>query len=295
MKELTIFTPTFNRVEFIKRLYNSLLSQSNKNFCWLIVDDGSTDDTDKYIKSIIETNIIDIRYYYQKNRGKYVALNKGAELCDTRLFICIDSDDYLDTVAVDTLIHESEKIENNRNCVGIVFPRIMNDNNGQNMCELFKYDLYGNLQSFYEKKYIKGETSILFKSYILKEYSFPEIANENFMSEEVLYNMINLKYNFYFSNKSFCFSEYYDDGLTSNLVKIRWKNPTATLILFQSKAATNISIFRKIQYTSLYLAWRRVNKVRCDKYFNIPFYNYVFCLPLYFYYYFFFRNKKSKI
>ena len=53
MEQVTIFTATFNREKLLSRLYNSLCSQTNKNFIWLIVDDGSTDKTKEYIKEWI--------------------------------------------------------------------------------------------------------------------------------------------------------------------------------------------------------------------------------------------------
>lgn len=70
MQLITIFTPTFNRGYILPELYKSLLSQSNKSFIWLIVDDGSTDNTEELVKSFINDNLITIEYYRQENRGE---------------------------------------------------------------------------------------------------------------------------------------------------------------------------------------------------------------------------------
>ena len=93
LKRLTIFTPTYNRDQLLPKLYASLCQQTNKNFVWSIVDDGSTDGTKSLIREYINENKIDIVYFYQKNSGKYVAHNTGVLRCTTELILCVDSDD----------------------------------------------------------------------------------------------------------------------------------------------------------------------------------------------------------
>ena len=91
--KFTIFTPTYNRADLLKKLYESLKNQSFKNFEWLIVDDGSTDNTCETIQGFQEENIIDIRYIKKENGGKQRAYNVGVENAKGELFICLDSDD----------------------------------------------------------------------------------------------------------------------------------------------------------------------------------------------------------
>ena len=110
MKEITIFTPTYNRLYSMKRLYRSLINQTNKDFIWLIVDDGSTDKTEEYVREWINNNKIEIRYLYQKNQGKQVAHNLAVENCNTDFFICVDSDDYLTNNAVEIMISNKYKV-----------------------------------------------------------------------------------------------------------------------------------------------------------------------------------------
>lgn len=75
---LTIFTPTYNRINELERLYSSLISQTDFRFEWLIVDDGSTDDTENMVVSWLDTSPFPIRYIKQPNSGKHVAHNHGA-------------------------------------------------------------------------------------------------------------------------------------------------------------------------------------------------------------------------
>ena len=83
---LTIFTPTYNRAYILPKLYESLIKQTNKNFIWLIVDDGSDDNTEDIIKKWKEENYIDIEYIKQHNQGKHIAHNTGVDNCKTELF-----------------------------------------------------------------------------------------------------------------------------------------------------------------------------------------------------------------
>ena len=100
-KRLTVFTPAYNREKLLKRLYDSLVNQTCKDFVWLIVDDGSTDDTAERVSCWKEQTADsddwkpEIRYVYQTNAGKHVAINHGIDLIDTCLTFIVDSDDYL--------------------------------------------------------------------------------------------------------------------------------------------------------------------------------------------------------
>ena len=100
---LTIFTPTYNRRELLERAYRSLTEQTRQDFIWLIVDDGSTDGTSEQVQEWIEANQILIRYHVRENGGKMRAHNDGVRLCHTELFLCLDSDDYLGTDAVEQI------------------------------------------------------------------------------------------------------------------------------------------------------------------------------------------------
>ena len=67
MKTLTIFTPTYNRGDILGNAYKSLKKQTNQDFIWLIVDDGSTDKTEDIVEKWIEENTIEIRYIKKEN------------------------------------------------------------------------------------------------------------------------------------------------------------------------------------------------------------------------------------
>lgn len=184
---LTIMTPTYNRAKMLPSLYESLCNQTSNNFIWLIVDDGSIDNTKEVVNSFLKDQKIQIEYYYEVNAGKYVAHNKGVEVCSTELFVCVDSDDILLPQAVEKIENTWKSVKDNY-VGGIVSPKEMDGysyfNNPPKTCKLM--DLYNS-------KYLVGETVLVYKSSLLKEHLFPVIPGEKFMSESVLYNILDQK------------------------------------------------------------------------------------------------------
>ena len=117
---ITVFTPTYNRSYLINELFNSLMSQTYKNFEWLIVDDGSTDDTEQVINKLIEKAEFNIRYFKKENEGKHIAINYGAKRASGEWFFIVDSDDKL---VKDSLLLVSKyclQIEENHKYAGVV-------------------------------------------------------------------------------------------------------------------------------------------------------------------------------
>lgn len=100
---ISVFTPTYNRERTLSRVYDSLMKQSFKEFEWIVIDDGSTDNTEKLINSFIEGATFPIRYYKQENSGKHIAQNKAVDLAEGELFIPLDSDDAITYDALETL------------------------------------------------------------------------------------------------------------------------------------------------------------------------------------------------
>ncbi len=251
--KITIFTPTFNRKDLLARLYNSLRQQINKNFIWLIIDDGSNDETDKYIGLLKEQNEIEIEYIYQENSGKYIAHNKAVRECKTEYFICVDSDDILDKQAVEKLYNyiKGSNIEQDDKTLGVFFPRngIEKKYNNINLNNIkldipdFKYMINKNI-----------ETGILLKTEVLKNNYFPEIKGENFASEEILYINLSKKGKLlYINDNSIYYSEYQEDGLTKNIYNNWKRNFNTSMLLFKlryeflKKYKTSIKIKNRIK------------------------------------------------
>lgn len=248
---LTVFTPTYNRKDKLTQLYDSLKKQTDKEFLWLIVDDGSTDDTKTLVDSFISECVLDIRYVYQQNGGKYKAHNHGVRLCETELFVCVDSDDILLPKAVETTKELWSKIRYDKNLCGIVSPRKLYGEK-----KFINPPEKGTLMNLYNKGHFSADTMLVLKTSILKQYLFPEIDGENFMHECVIYNQIDQKYVLYYYNEFLYVGEYLDDGLTRNMSSIASKNPIATMIVYKNAAAFQNKFIKASREYAMYLAWK---------------------------------------
>jgi len=107
----TLFTPTYNRADKLPRLYDSVKKQTFKDFIWLIIDDGSTDNTKEVVRSFINEGVVNIRYVYKENGGKHTAMKMAWEIVETPYMIDMDSDDELLPDTLRTFEDEWIKIE----------------------------------------------------------------------------------------------------------------------------------------------------------------------------------------
>lgn len=243
-EKLTIFTPTFNRLKLLERLYESLKGQKNKNFIWLIIDDGSTDGTDDFLEKVKIENLIDTKIVKQDNLGKYIAYNRAIELVDSKYFCCVDSDDYLLNNSIEVIFNDLEELEEDK--IGLIYP--------WNKEIVYKVDKCVNIQDFKFVYGINQENTIIFRTKFLKLNRFPENKNEKFMSEEVLYNKLAKNGQFKFVNKVVIRGEYLEDGLTKNIYKLWINNYQNTMILFKSR----------FKYLGNYrLKYRFINRCKC--------------------------------
>lgn len=113
---LTILTPTYNRGEYLERVYNSLVAQTDQNFEWLLIDDGSTDNTEEVVRKLAKKNehAFSFRCYFKPNGGKHTALNYGARYAAGDIVLILDSDDYLTSDAVASVYEYWEQYKHNK-------------------------------------------------------------------------------------------------------------------------------------------------------------------------------------
>ena len=221
-KLLTIFTPTFNRADCLSRLYDSLCRQSESDFEWLIVDDGSTDNTNSLVSTWILDNKISIRYFYQKNAGKSMAHNNGVQKTNTELFFCVDSDD--------TLVEDAVKVisqvwkQHNKNNTGLLLKKF--DLTLKKSVTFIPKDVHeSTLYDAYNSHGLKGDTALVFKTSVINKYEFPHFEGEKFVPESYLYDLIDTNGPLIIVDKSIYNCEYLNDGYTSNMMKLLCNNP----------------------------------------------------------------------
>lgn len=224
---ITIFTPTFNRAYILERLYNSLKKQINYSFEWLIVDDGSTDNTQELVANWLKEDLLfPICYYKKENGGKHRAINFALKRARGDLFFIVDSDDYLAETAVETIIqtYNTLPLKAIKKYVGVAGCK--GYYNGNIVGTTFKGDYIDCLSVEREKYGISGDKAEVFLTRVLKEYPFPEFEGENFVTEATVWDRMALDgYYLRYFNDIIYLCEYLEDGLTQQGLDLYYNNP----------------------------------------------------------------------
>lgn len=251
MNNLTVFTPTYNRAYTLHKCYESLLNQTNKNFIWLIVDDGSTDNTKELVDTWIESNRINIEYFKKENGGKSSAHNKGVELADTELFVCVDSDDYLINNAVEKIINCWQK-NKNRKVSGIV--ALKGRDTGIPLRKFFPYSIEtSTLYNLYNMYGFEGDTMLIFRTEVLKKHLFPLIENEKFIPEAYVYDQIDMEYELIILNEVLYICEYLPDGYTNNFKQVIIENPKGYALFYKQRMKLSHNFYTRYRSSALYV------------------------------------------
>ena len=232
---VTVFTPTYNRAYILGDLYHSLQRQTCMDFEWLIVDDGSADDTKALVASWQgEENPFPIRYVYQENGGKCRAINRGLKEADGRLFFTVDSDDYLTDDAIEKVIRWDGELPADGHFCGYVGNRGVTPTQTPNRLFPGGY-LDGTALDRYDQ--VDGERAFVFYTEIHRKYLYPEFPGEKFLTEAVTWDlMAHDGYKMRFYNDIIWIWEYKDDGLTRAGYRVFLENPQGTGLFFRQKA-----------------------------------------------------------
>lgn len=232
---VTVFTPTYNRAYILGDLYHSLQRQTCMDFEWLIVDDGSADDTKALVASWQgEENPFPIRYVYQENGGKCRAINRGLKEADGRLFFTVDSDDYLTDDAIEKVIRWEGELPKDGHFCGYVGNRGTTPTQTPNRLFPGGY-LDGTALDRYDQ--VDGERAFVFYTEIHRKYLYPEFPGEKFLTEAVTWDlMAHDGYKMRFYNDIIWIWEYKDDGLTRAGYRVFLENPQGTGLFFRQKA-----------------------------------------------------------
>lgn len=224
MPTLTILTPVYNRINYIKRLFSSLIQQTNSDFQWLVIDDGSTDGTDRWFKNLnFRDYKFNVDYFYKKNGGKHTAINFSQPYIKGKYIIIVDSDDILVPCAVNEIIKYWHKYSSFKNIGSIVFQR-----GDINTKEAFDQNIKGEYISTIAKEINKGmhgDHCETFRSDLFQSCKFPVYENENFVAEGAMWYRITKGWNVVYVNKVIYLAKYLKNGLTLSVRKLRITNP----------------------------------------------------------------------
>lgn len=241
---ITVYTPTYNRAYCLHQLYESLLrqTQSYDDFEWLVVDDGSTDNTEELLKKWISDAPFKITYYKQINEGKMAKLNFIHKTIDTELCMCVDSDDYLTDDALEIIFQRWISIKDKTGIVGLVGLDVYK--NGNVVGTEFPKDLEKIKFRDFEKHGVKGDKKFVYKTSIISSYpQYPSFDGEKFPAPGYLYRLIDVDYDLHIINRQLCVVEYLEDGLSKNKYSQFKKAPNSFMFYRQERMrlATNFS------------------------------------------------------
>lgn len=254
---LTIFTPAYNRRYRLNALYESLCRQTDKDFEWVIVDDGSTDDTESLVNEFIEENKLDIVFHRQENGGKHRAINKGVSMARGKMFFIVDSDDFLPDNSVERIRYYSEQIMDDDRFGGICGLKcLFNGKIVGTDTSLLPNPLDCSSLEYRFKYKVRGDRAEVFKLSVLKDYPFPEIEGEKFCTEALVFNRIAKNYLLRYFPENIYFCEYLPDGLSASSVRIRANNPKAAVLYYKELIKNDIGLIQKLKTAINYFRFR---------------------------------------
>lgn len=236
---ITVFTPTFNRCEFLPKIYACLCKQTFRHFEWLIVDDGSTDGTAEVVKDLIdkkektkEGRAFPIRYFHQENGGKHRAINRGVKEAKGELFFILDSDDILTPNALERIVFHYDQVRNNDQFSGVSGMRAFP--NQQRIGGELDFDVKDlSPLDYWFKLNVVGDSAEVYRTDVLRKFPFPEIEGEKFCPEALVwYRIAKAGYKLRYFNEKIYICEYLPDGLTAKITKIRVESPIGATMTY---------------------------------------------------------------
>jgi glycosyltransferase involved in cell wall biosynthesis len=229
----TVFTATHNRAHTLGRTYESLKAQTFHDFEWVIVDDGSSDDTSVLVRQWQCYNLFAIRYFRQSHSGKHVAFNRGVAEARGALFLTLDSDDACLPAALERLHHHWEQIPPSRRPEFSGVSCLCSSDSGTTVGDRFPSDVFdSDVISVAFVHRIKGDKWNLYRTDVLREFPFPVFPGERFVTEGLVWNRIARHYMMRFVNEALLVVEYRADGLSASSLPIRIASPKATLLYY---------------------------------------------------------------
>lgn len=233
----SVVTPTYNRANLIARVFDSLQSQTFTDFEWIVIDDGSTDDTELVVSKMKSQAKFNVRYVKTINQGKAKALNESLRHCNGVMYLVFDSDDWCDSNALEVFNEEYKKLKElsvfNEYCSISCLKRYASgDVVGDDYKEISKY---GDSYIGRVNKNIKGDKwECLFFDKLIGRY-YPVVNNEKYMAPGYLWlQLASEGYKTVFLDMALSTIEYQNDGISKNNLKYRYKNPMSTYLYYKN-------------------------------------------------------------
>ena len=216
MKTLTVFTPTYNRAHTLARTYKSLCNQTCNDFEWLVIDDGSVDNTEELVKGWIVEGRISIRYIKKENGGLHTGYTMAIANMETELNVCIDSDDFMPDNGVEIIVTTWKNECRGKNLAGIIGLDYLLDGtpNGGMFANEGIYHIY-EIRGFH-----RGDDKKVCRTDLLKALKpMPVFEGEKNFNPIYYYIQVDAQYKFQVINKNLCFIDYQPDGMSAGIFR----------------------------------------------------------------------------
>lgn len=247
----SIFTPTYNRAELLYRVYQSIISQNFSDLEWIVVDDGSTDNTAEVINKLQRESNISIVFLQKTNGGKHTAFNLAVEQARGDFFLCVDSDDWLSKNALSSLAESLVLVDQE---VGLVAYKA--DASGELLSDRFPKNIKSvSLFQLNNRFHCRGEFSIVFKSEIIKRFRFPVFSEETYLGENVLYDRLGKNAEFVLLPYEVTICEYQSTGLSSMHVALMKENPAGFCIYYMQRIDLQDGLLQRLITAGKYHAF----------------------------------------
>lgn len=251
---VTVLTPTYNRADTLPKLFESLQMQTVQNFQWLVIDDGSTDDTENYFNSLPNTDF-EINYYKKLNGGKHTALNESHPYIKGSVVVIVDSDDYLLPEAVEIISREWVEYANREDICGMSYFKGFAD--GTHLSVENDKDIYiaDDISYRVNNPKMKGDRCEVVRTDLFRKHPFPVFEGERFISEDMLWNTLAMKHKTVYRNKLIYICEYLEGGLSKTGRKLRLQCGNSMMTVTKTYLNNRVCLKRRIKATWLYICY----------------------------------------
>lgn len=255
---ITVFTPAYNRAKTLPALYDSLKRQTDKRFDWLVIDDGSTDETPQLFDAYMQEGVLDITYIRRENRGLCRTLNQGVELCKGDIFFRIDSDDYATDDAIEQIYQHWHMVEENDKVCGLVFLKIQT-NAKRTGYHPFSAPTQTNFIEYRNKYGGVGDRAEVVRTDVMRQFPIPLYGEEKFCPEGLMWNRMAKVYDAVYINRDIYVCEYMEGGLTNSVRSNLKRNAKGATHYYSEIFLYNPSLFYYVKNAISFWRYARFN------------------------------------
>lgn len=249
---LSIITPSFNRGNLLPECFRSLCKQSYKNFEWIIVDDGSTDNTSEIVRTF-RSDDFPVVYLKKENGGKHTALNTAMEHLRGQYVLILDSDDKLTDNAVEAIKKHWCKYENNQNVGILTF--LKGHHIDDPLCTVADFDTPVDIMRYRRTVLHGSDCCEVIRADLFCKYPFPVFEGERFIAECALWNRVAQTHKCVYINEVIYLCEYLEDGLTKAGRSLRIRNPRGGMFICNLRMHRRNYLSQRIKYAMMYVCY----------------------------------------